>query len=211
MTIGSRLKKLREINNFSQEFVAEYINYTTEGYIKLEQDKEILKVDVLLELCKLYNCSESYIVHGEENINNCMKNDSKEKEHVYMYGCKLHEDDPDIIHWIERGDIMKYDENIIHDGLLNYKDLDETPEEREKRRQEDKKIGEEIRQRKKEQVHERITSTRLKELEYELHQKQKEYEETLEKFRVERVKVLEEENRMLHEKVKILQMKLDKR
>ena len=133
------------------------------------------------------------------------------KEHVYMYGCKLHEDDPEIIHEIEGSDIMEYDENIIHDGLLHYKDLDETPEEREKRRQEDKKIGEEIRQRKKEQVHERITSTRLKELEYELHQKQKEYEETLEKFRVERVKVLEEENRMLHEKVKILQMKLDKR
>lgn len=78
MTIGNRLKKLRENNNFSQEFVAEYINYTTEGYIKLEQDKEILRVDVLIELCKLYNCSETYILRGEENSNNCMKNDSKE-------------------------------------------------------------------------------------------------------------------------------------
>lgn len=36
------------------------------------------------------------------------------------------------------------------------------------------------------------------------------YDETFEKLRLERVKVLEE-NRMLHEKVKILQMKLDKR
>lgn len=36
-----------------------------------------------------------------------------EKEHVYMYGCKLHEDDPEIIHEIECGDIMEYDENII--------------------------------------------------------------------------------------------------
>ncbi|MGI6565634.1 hypothetical protein [Methanosphaera sp.] len=37
MTIGVRLKELRELNNFTQELVAEYINYTTEGYIKLEQ------------------------------------------------------------------------------------------------------------------------------------------------------------------------------
>lgn len=73
MTIGSRLRKLREKNNLTQEIVAEYINYTTEGYIKLEEGKEILRVDVLLELCKLYNCSEAYILHGEENITNCMK------------------------------------------------------------------------------------------------------------------------------------------
>lgn len=113
MTIGSRLKKLRETNNFTQDLVAEYLNYTTEGYIMLENDKLILTVDVLAELCELYNCSEAYILHGGKNINNCMKNDSKEKEHVYGYGCKLHEDDPEIIHEIECGDIMEYDENII--------------------------------------------------------------------------------------------------
>lgn len=76
MTIGSRLKKLRENNNFSQELVAEYINYTTEGYIKLEQDKEILRVDVLLELCKLYNCSEAYILHGDQEDSNKAFNES---------------------------------------------------------------------------------------------------------------------------------------
>ena len=84
-----------------------------------------------------------------------------------------------------------YDGNLIHDGLLNYKNYDETPEEREKRRQEDLKIGEEIQRRKKEQ-------------------NQQDYEETLEKLRLERVKLLEEENKLLREQVKLLQMKVDK-
>ena len=39
----------------------------------MKDDKTILTVDVLAELCELYNCSEAYILHGEENINNCMK------------------------------------------------------------------------------------------------------------------------------------------
>lgn len=84
---------------------------------------------------------------------------------IGMFGCKLHEDDPDIIHWIEDDKIMSlkydYDGELINDGLLNYKVYGETPEEREKRRQEDKKLGEEIRQRKKEQVHEKFNEELL--------------------------------------------------
>lgn len=73
MTIGNRLKKLRENNNFTQKQIAEYLDYDQSYITKLEKDERRLTVYALEELCDLYNCPEEYILDGEENINNCMK------------------------------------------------------------------------------------------------------------------------------------------
>ncbi|MGI6565630.1 helix-turn-helix domain-containing protein [Methanosphaera sp.] len=65
MTIGNRLKKLRENNNFTQKQIAEYLDYDQSYITKLEKDEKILTVYALEELSDLYNCPEEYILDGE--------------------------------------------------------------------------------------------------------------------------------------------------
>ena len=65
MTIGVRLKELRELNNFTQKQIAEYLDYSQSYITKLEKDEKILTVYALEELSDLYNCSEEYILDGE--------------------------------------------------------------------------------------------------------------------------------------------------
>lgn len=66
MTIGVRLKELRELNNFTQKQIAEYLDYDLNYITKLEKDEKILTVYALEELCDLYNCSEEYILYGNQ-------------------------------------------------------------------------------------------------------------------------------------------------
>ena len=65
MTIGVKLKELRELNNFTQKQIAEYLDYDQSYITKLEKDERRLTVYALEELCDLYNCSEEYILDGE--------------------------------------------------------------------------------------------------------------------------------------------------
>lgn len=65
LTVGERLKKLREINNFNQTQVAEYLNFTQSQITKLEHNERKLKVSSLEKLCNLYQCTEEYILEGK--------------------------------------------------------------------------------------------------------------------------------------------------
>ena len=63
-TIGDRIKKLRNENNFTQEQVADYLGFKQTQIAKLENNDRKLKSSSLNKLCELYNCPKEYIIKG---------------------------------------------------------------------------------------------------------------------------------------------------
>ena len=63
-TIGDRLKKLRNEYKFTQKQLGDYLGCDQSHIAKLENNKRNLQTDTLDDLCKLYNCSEEYIING---------------------------------------------------------------------------------------------------------------------------------------------------
>lgn len=61
------LKKLRTLHNYSQSYVAEYLNVSRQMYIKYENGDVDPSVKVITDLCQLYKVSYSTIL-GELNF-----------------------------------------------------------------------------------------------------------------------------------------------
>jgi len=66
-TIGDRLKILRNYYKFTQKQLGDYLGFDQSHIAKLENNKRNLTTDTLDDLCKLYNCSEKYILKGYDN------------------------------------------------------------------------------------------------------------------------------------------------
>ena len=65
-SIGEKLKALRINNDFTQKQVADYLNMDQGHLSNIERGKRNVTVDVLEDLCNLYNCSLSYLL-GESD------------------------------------------------------------------------------------------------------------------------------------------------
>ena len=63
----SRLKDLREDNDFSQQFVAEYLCMKQPQYSRYERGIRDIPTDVLIRLAKLYKTSADYILGLTDN------------------------------------------------------------------------------------------------------------------------------------------------
>lgn len=60
------LKKLRTIHNYSQSYVAEYLNISRQMYIKYENGDVDPSIKVITDLCQLYRVSYSTILGEQE-------------------------------------------------------------------------------------------------------------------------------------------------
>ena len=69
-TIGERLKFLRKQHHFTQNQIAEYLEFQQGQIAKIENNQRKLKVSSLEKLCDLYNCEEDYILEGTEDNSN---------------------------------------------------------------------------------------------------------------------------------------------
>ena len=57
-----RIKELRINNNYTQQFVADYLKIDRSNYSKYELGKLDLNPDMIIALTKLYNVSSDYIL-----------------------------------------------------------------------------------------------------------------------------------------------------
>lgn len=57
-----RLKDLREDHDFSQNFVAQYLDMKQPQYSRYERGIRDIPTDVLIRLAKLYNTTTDYIL-----------------------------------------------------------------------------------------------------------------------------------------------------
>lgn len=62
-----RLKDLREDNDFSQNYIAEYLQMKQPQYSRYERGLRDIPTDILIRLAKLYNTSTDYILGITDN------------------------------------------------------------------------------------------------------------------------------------------------
>lgn len=64
----SRVKDLREDHDFSQKFVADYLEMKQPQYSRYERGLRDIPTDILIRLAKLYGTSTDYILGLTNNI-----------------------------------------------------------------------------------------------------------------------------------------------
>ena len=59
----NRLREIREDNDYSQDYVAKYLNRSQTGYSKYECGERDIPTEVLKKLARLYNTSIDYLLY----------------------------------------------------------------------------------------------------------------------------------------------------
>lgn len=77
--IGKRIRKLREMCDFSQEFVANELNMSISGYSRIERDEVKITLDKLIIIGNILNVSiDELLKFNEKDIFNSKKKDSED-------------------------------------------------------------------------------------------------------------------------------------
>jgi transcriptional regulator with XRE-family HTH domain len=61
-----RLRQIREQKAIKQDFMADKLNMTRQGYSKIENGISILSVERLLKICEILEVSPIEIIYGEQ-------------------------------------------------------------------------------------------------------------------------------------------------
>jgi transcriptional regulator with XRE-family HTH domain len=86
--VGNKIKKMRELNNFTQEGMAQKLNISPAAYSKLERDETEMTLSRLDEIAKIFKVDTQTILNFDEkqifNITNSHQNAIGNREaHVY--------------------------------------------------------------------------------------------------------------------------------
>lgn len=65
--MNTRIKELREDNDYTQQFIADSIGITQRKYSYLETGTQQLTDEILVKLSKFYNVSTDYILRLTDN------------------------------------------------------------------------------------------------------------------------------------------------
>lgn len=89
MKVGKNIKKIRELNNYTQEYLAERLGISTSGYSKIERDEVDLTLRRLEELAVILEVSVHQILNFDSasilnfNDNNHLKG-AAQQPHVMI-------------------------------------------------------------------------------------------------------------------------------
>lgn len=67
--IAANIKRLRLLNNFTQEKLSELLHTDTQYYSQLETGKRNFSIPMIIECCKIFHCSIDEIIVVED-LNN---------------------------------------------------------------------------------------------------------------------------------------------
>lgn len=62
MNYRTRIRALREDNDFTQSFIGKILQKSQQGYNHIESGRAELKIEDLATLCKFYNVTADYII-----------------------------------------------------------------------------------------------------------------------------------------------------
>lgn len=86
MTIGNRIKKLRNEMNFTQEYVAEQLNVSRQAVSKWEKDISNPDTNNIIQLAELLNSTVEYIASGKkENTEPINKKKLSKKQKIKIW------------------------------------------------------------------------------------------------------------------------------
>lgn len=66
-TLGKRIRKIRELYDFSQEYVAKELGMSISGYSRIERDEVKITLDKLMTICQVLNLSLADLMHPNDN------------------------------------------------------------------------------------------------------------------------------------------------
>jgi transcriptional regulator with XRE-family HTH domain len=96
MSIGYKIKKVRELKNYTQEYVAEKLNMSQNGYGKIERDEVDVPFSRLEQIADVLQVNVSTLVNFDEK--NVFNNYGNMNDHSHINFCctvnemKLYED-----------------------------------------------------------------------------------------------------------------------
>lgn len=67
MTIGKRIKQIREIKNISRSDLAKILQKDISSISKIENDKQIPSAEIIAKICEEYNIDGNWILLGIES------------------------------------------------------------------------------------------------------------------------------------------------
>lgn len=65
MSVNEKIRVMREINQWSQEEMAEKMGLSTTGYAKIERGQTKLNIDKLLQIANIFQCNASELLPNE--------------------------------------------------------------------------------------------------------------------------------------------------
>jgi len=68
MEIGIKVKKLRELRNFTQEYMAKHLDMTTSGYGKIERDESEVSYQRLEKIAEVLGIKVEDIINFNEKL-----------------------------------------------------------------------------------------------------------------------------------------------
>jgi transcriptional regulator with XRE-family HTH domain len=68
MSAGVNIKKLRELKNYTQAYMAEKLNLSVSGYGKIERDETEVTINRLKEIARILEVDEQTVLGFNENI-----------------------------------------------------------------------------------------------------------------------------------------------
>lgn len=75
MSIGNNIKKLRELKNFTQSYVADFLNMSQSGYGKIERDETDISLSKLKKIATILEVDYNKILSfDDKNVFNIYNN-----------------------------------------------------------------------------------------------------------------------------------------
>ena len=74
MDYRTRLKNLREDNDYTQSYIGTLLQKSQQGYNHIETGRAELKIEDLIILCKLYKVSADYFIGLTDKQENMIEN-----------------------------------------------------------------------------------------------------------------------------------------
>ena len=85
--IGPKIRKIREIKGYSQEYIASKMSIKQNSYSKLESGETNLSIDRLMEICSVLEIELSTLMNFDEKMvfNNCTQNGNFGENNTFVF------------------------------------------------------------------------------------------------------------------------------
>jgi transcriptional regulator with XRE-family HTH domain len=85
LTVGDKVRKIREIKGFTQEYLATKLHISQNAYSKIELGKTKLSIDKVGEICSVLEVDIDTLLNFDDKqiFNNCQQ--SGNMNHIYNY------------------------------------------------------------------------------------------------------------------------------
>lgn len=85
--IGPKIKKIREIKGYSQEYIASKMSITQNSYSKIERGETNLSLNKVMEICSILEIDLNTLMNFDEKMifNNCTQSGNVGENNTFVF------------------------------------------------------------------------------------------------------------------------------